>query len=113
MRKRWNLEPHVGEYFRPDLGDGKSFAIRGLAEHRTPGIDHHRMSVGDAFFRVASNLGRCEDVALVLDRTGAKQYLPMIFSGHQGECRWDRQQRGSQRRKAAIQLRKAKVVTNR
>ena len=98
------------EVTRSKVPDG----VGSLPEHGTPRIDHHAAAkAGTPWLVVADLAGRCH-VALVLDRPGPQQHLPVVPPGVQHEGGGHHQQlRPAGDGQVPVQLGEAQVVADR
>ena len=103
---------HAGELSEIEVGDDRGLGVGGGRQHHPPGIDDHRAAAGAVAGRMLADLVGGDHEALVLDRTGAKQRLPVVAGGREREGGRDREQLGAALGQGAVQLGEADVVTD-
>src|SRR4051812_17421811 len=79
--ERGQLGADPAEAVEVEVGDHLRLGVRGLREDEPPGVDDHRAPAGAQARGVAADLVGGHDEALVLDRAGAHQHLPVVARG--------------------------------
>ena len=104
---------HFPRGFFPILNHG-DLAVRCACQHKPPRISDQRSPTRPVPRGMGPDLVCGEHEALVLDRAGSQQHLPVIATGVHHECRRDHQHGGRlDRRQLPVELRKPKVVADR
>ena len=89
MFQHRHVAPDPGGQILIDPGGCPADAVRDLGDQMTPGIDNHRMAIGETGLTLAFKMlspGRwCCQPALRLDRPAADQRFPVILAGRQRE----------------------------
>src|SRR6266536_694694 len=100
-----------GEPVEIEVGERHADGVGRLGEHGTPGVDDHAAAEAGAAGIVIADLAGGHDIALVLDRPGTQQHLPVVPSGVQHEGgRYDQQLRPAVYGEVPVQLGEAQVV---
>ena len=86
--------------------------VRSASHDVSPRIDNHRLTEAGATGVVATELGGRDDVALVLDGTGAQKRFPMNLSGGNRKSRGHEEHFRAGKRVRAIKLGKPKVIAD-
>ena len=87
--------------------------VRRLRHHGPPRVDHHAPPEAAPARVVVADLAGRDHVALVLDRPGPQQHLPVVATGVGGEGRRHQQHAGAGDGQLPVQLGEAQVVADR
>ncbi len=111
MLERGQVTPDLRQTPRVNVPNHHAGALVAFGEYHTPRIDEQAVPVRAPAVVVQAALRRGEHVALVLDRTRAKQYVPVRRAGHRRERGGDDDQ--SEVAEVSIELREPQVVAHR
>ena len=95
-----------------ELGRDDAVLVGRLREHDAPRIDDHRAAVARLAALGAAPLVRRGDEALVLDRAGAEQQLPVVLAGRERERGRHGDELGAVDGEAPVELGEAQVVAD-
>ena len=90
MLERRDPAPDAVERREVEIGHDRGLGVGGAREHEPPRVDDQRAPAGAVAGRMGADLVGRDHEALVLDRAGAQQHLPVVARGRERERRRDR-----------------------
>jgi malate/lactate dehydrogenase len=86
MIRYWHAHANVSQEIQINLSDSHTFSIWDHGEDTTPRIDDHRVAPGFPILGMFSTLPCGKDIALILNRSGSEDTLPVSFTGYPSKC---------------------------
>ena len=91
VAQRGKFAPDALQVGHIDRRDDDAFTVTRSGQHPSPGVDYHRIAIVAEAMDIWAKLRGSDHIALVLDRPGANQYLPVRFAGGEGKGARNRQ----------------------